>query len=60
MEREKNQRVDVLANEVLKEPIIGAIRFEEPKFQGVESLQDVMGFLETRETPLHLNKGEQQ
>ena len=61
MGRRKNQLVaDVLVNEALKEPIIGAIRFKEPKFQGVESLQDVMGFLQIGESPSHLTKGEQQ
>ena len=49
--RGKNQ-IDVLASKALKEPIIGAVRFE------VESLQDIIGFLEIGEPPLHFTKGE--
>ena len=60
VERGKNQLADVLASKALKEPIIGAVRFEEPKFQGVESLQDIMCFLEIGEPPSHLTKGERQ
>ena len=58
MGRGKNQLVGVLASKALKEPIIRAVGFEEPKFQGVESLQDIMGFLKIGEPPLHLTKGE--
>ena len=48
----------MLANKALKEPIIGEIKFEEPKSQGMESLQDVMGFLEIGDPPSYLTKGE--
>ena len=58
--RGKNQLADVLASKALKEPIIGVVRFEEPKFQGVESLKDIINFLEIGEPPLHLTKGERQ
>ena len=46
MGRGKNQLTHELASEVLKEPIIRAIKLEEPRFQGVKIIQDVMGFLE--------------
>ena len=38
--------------------MIGAIKLQEPKLQGKESLQDVICFLETSEAPSHLTKGE--
>ena len=54
--REKNQEADALASE--KEATIGAVRLQEPKLQGKESLQDVISFLETGEPPPGLTKGE--
>ena len=37
--------------------MIGAIKLQEPKLQGKESLQDVLSFLESGESPLDLTKG---
>ena len=56
--RAKNQDTDALASECLKEATIGAIKLQEPKLQGKESLQDVISFLEIGESPPGLTKGE--
>ena len=56
--RAKNQDADALASECLKEATVGAIKLQEPKLQGKESLQDVISFLETGEPPPSLTKGE--
>ena len=56
--RAKNQLGDALASDALQEAMIGAIKLQEPKLQGKESLQDVLCFLETGEAPSHLTKGE--
>ena len=56
--RASNQEADALASESLKEVIVGAVKLQEPKMQGKESLQDVLCFLETGEPPPHLTKGE--
>ena len=58
MGRARNEDADTLASECLKEVTIGAVKLQEPKVQGRQSLQDVWGFLETREPLLGLNKGE--
>ena len=39
---------------------MGAIKLQEPKLQGRESLQDVLCFLETGEPPPHSTKGERR
>ena len=49
--RAKNQDADALASECLKEAMIGAIKLQEPKLQGKESLQDMLSFLESGESP---------
>ena len=54
----KNQDADALASECLKEATIGAVKLQESKLQGKESLQDVINFLETGEPPPGLTKGE--
>ena len=59
MGRARNQDADALASECLKEVTIGAVKLQEPKMQGRESLQDVWCFLETGEPPLGLNKGKE-
>ena len=56
--RAKNQDVDALASECLKEATIGVVKLQEPKLQGKESLQDVISFLETGEPPPGFTKGE--
>ena len=60
MGRAKNQEVDALANECLREVIVGAIKLPEPKLQGRESLQDGLCFLEIGEPPPHSTKGERR
>ena len=60
MGRARNQDADALANECLKEVIVGAIKLQEPRMQGKESLQNVSCFLETGKTPPHLTKGERR
>ena len=37
---------------------MGAVKLQEPKLQGRESLQDVLCFVETREPPPHSTRGE--
>ena len=56
--RAKNQEADALASECLKEVTVGAVKLQELKLQGKESLQDVLCFLETGEPPPHSTKGE--
>ena len=60
MGRATNQDADALASECLKEVTIGVVKLQEPKMQGKEPLQDVIGFLETGEPPPHLTKGERR
>ena len=55
---QRNQDADALTSECLKEATIGAVKLQQPKLQGKESLQDVISFLETGEPPLGLTKGE--
>ena len=54
--RAKNQVADALASECLKEAIVNAIKLQEPKLQGKESLQNMLSFLETGEPPPGLTK----
>ena len=58
--RARNQEVDALASECLKEVTIGAVKLHEPKLQGKESLQDVWCFLKTGEPPPNLSRGERR
>ena len=58
--RGKNQLADALASEGLKKAMIGAIKLQEPKLQGKDSLQDIICFLEMGEAPSHLTKGERR
>ena len=60
MGRARNQDADALASECLKEVTIGAVKLQEPRMQGKDSLQDVLCFLETREPPPNLIKGERR
>ena len=60
MGRAKNQEVDVVANECLQEVTVGAVKLQEPKMQGRESLQDVLCFLEIGEPPPHSTGGERR
>ena len=45
--RESNNEADLLANKSLEEVVIGAIKFQEPKMEGAEDLQDIKQFLLT-------------
>ena len=45
--RARNQDADALASECQKDAAIGAVKLQEPKMQGRESLQDIWCFLET-------------
>ena len=47
MGRARNQDVEALAIECLKEVTVGAVKIQQPKIEGRESLQDVWCFLET-------------
>ena len=58
--RAKNQEADALVSECFKKATIGAIKLQEPKLQGKESLQDVLCFLETGEPLSHSTKGERR
>ena len=58
--RASNQDADALANQSLKEFTVGAVKLQEPRLQGKESLGDVVCFLETGEPPPHLTKGERR
>ena len=60
MGRARNQDVHALASECLKEVTVRVFKLHKPKMQGRESLQDVWCFLETREPPPNLNKGERR
>ena len=60
MGRTSNQDADALASESLKEVTVGAVKLQEPKLQGKESMHDVICFLETGEPSPHLTKGEQR
>ena len=58
--RARNQDANALASECLREVTIGAVKLQEPRMQGRESLQDIWCFLETGEPPPDLNKGERR
>ena len=58
--RDKNQEVDALASECLREATVGAVKLHKPKLQGRESLQDVLCFLEIGEPPPHSTRGERR
>ena len=58
--RASNQDADALASQSLKEFTVGAVKLQEPRLQGKESLGDVVCFLETGEPPPHLTKGERR
>ena len=60
MGRARNQDADALASECLREVTIGAVKLQEPRMQGRDSLQDIWCFLETGEPPPGLNKGERR
>ncbi|MCO5606269.1 hypothetical protein L7F22_060456 [Adiantum nelumboides] len=53
--RQHNKEVDNMANTQF-EMMLGAIKFKEPLFQGQETMEDILYFLETCECPKHLER----
>ncbi|MCO5548629.1 hypothetical protein L7F22_002089 [Adiantum nelumboides] len=53
--RQHNKEADNMANTQF-EVMVGAIKFKEPLFQGQETMEDILYFLETGECPKHLEK----
>ncbi|MCO5603894.1 hypothetical protein L7F22_058048 [Adiantum nelumboides] len=50
-----NKEADNMANSQF-EVMVGAIKFKEPLFQGQETMEDILYFLETGECPKHLER----
>ncbi|MCO5568364.1 hypothetical protein L7F22_022063 [Adiantum nelumboides] len=53
--RQHNKEADNMANTQF-EVMVGAIKFKEPLFQGQETMEDILYFLETGECPKHLER----
>ncbi|MCO5590706.1 hypothetical protein L7F22_044681 [Adiantum nelumboides] len=53
--RQHNKEADNMANTQF-EVMVGAIKFKEPFFQGQETMEDILYFLETGECPKHLER----
>ncbi|MCO5560510.1 hypothetical protein L7F22_014125 [Adiantum nelumboides] len=53
--RQHNKEADNMANNQF-EVMVGAIKFKEPLFQGQETMEDILYFLETGECPKHLER----
>ncbi|MCO5597171.1 hypothetical protein L7F22_051247 [Adiantum nelumboides] len=53
--RQHNKEADNMANTQF-EVMVGAIKFKEPLFQGQETMEDILYFLETGECPRHLEE----
>ncbi|MCO5572576.1 hypothetical protein L7F22_026332 [Adiantum nelumboides] len=53
--RQHNKEADNMANSQF-EVMVGAIKFKEPIFQGQETMEDILYFLETGECPKHLKR----
>ncbi|MCO5610272.1 hypothetical protein L7F22_064508 [Adiantum nelumboides] len=53
--RQHNKEADNMANTQFK-VMVGAIKFKEPLFQGQETMEDILYFLETGECPKHLER----
>ncbi|MCO5569243.1 hypothetical protein L7F22_022954 [Adiantum nelumboides] len=53
--RQYNKEVDNVANTQF-EVMVEAIKFKEPLFQGQETMEDILYFLETGECPKHLER----
>ncbi|MCO5603591.1 hypothetical protein L7F22_057742 [Adiantum nelumboides] len=56
--RKGNQEADALASEQLQEVIVGAIKLQNPLFQGSDCMHDIVNFLETGECPQDMSKGQ--
>ncbi|MCO5553921.1 hypothetical protein L7F22_007447 [Adiantum nelumboides] len=53
--RQQNKEADNMANTQF-EVMVGAIKFKEPLFQGQETMEDILYFLETGECAKHLER----
>ncbi|MCO5602286.1 hypothetical protein L7F22_056415 [Adiantum nelumboides] len=53
--RQHNKEADNMANNQF-EVMVGAIKFKEPLFQGQETMENILYFLETGECPKHLER----
>ncbi|MCO5585683.1 hypothetical protein L7F22_039619 [Adiantum nelumboides] len=53
--RQHNKEADNMTNSQF-EVMVGAIKFKEPLFQGQETMEDILYFLETGECPKHLER----
>ncbi|MCO5596833.1 hypothetical protein L7F22_050903 [Adiantum nelumboides] len=53
--RQHNKEADNMANTQF-EVMVGTIKFKEPLFQGQETMEDILYFLETGECPKHLER----
>ncbi|MCO5603194.1 hypothetical protein L7F22_057341 [Adiantum nelumboides] len=53
--RQHNKEADNMANTQF-EVMVGAIKFKEPLFQGQETMENILYFLETGECPKHLER----
>ncbi|MCO5612776.1 hypothetical protein L7F22_067046 [Adiantum nelumboides] len=53
--RQHNKELDNMANTQF-EVMVGEIKFREPLFQGQETMEDILYFLETGECPKHLER----
>ncbi|MCO5598922.1 hypothetical protein L7F22_053021 [Adiantum nelumboides] len=58
--RKGNQEANALACEQLQEVIVGAIKLQNPLFQGSDCMHDIVNFLETGECPQDMSKGQRQ
>ncbi|MCO5573310.1 hypothetical protein L7F22_027079 [Adiantum nelumboides] len=58
--RKENQEADVLASAQLQEVIVGAIKLQNPLFQGSDCMHDIVNFLEIGECPQDMSKGQRQ
>ncbi|MCO5548675.1 hypothetical protein L7F22_002134 [Adiantum nelumboides] len=56
--RKENQEADALASKQLQEVIVGAIKLQNPLFQGSDCMHDIVNFLETGECPQDMSKGQ--
>ncbi|MCO5562422.1 hypothetical protein L7F22_016049 [Adiantum nelumboides] len=54
--RKENQEANALASEQLQEVIVGAIKLQNPLFQGIDCMHDIVNFLESRECPQDMSK----
>ncbi|MCO5563268.1 hypothetical protein L7F22_016905 [Adiantum nelumboides] len=58
--RKENQEANALASAQLQEVIVGAIKLQNPLFQGSDCMHDIVNFLEIGECPQDMSKGQRQ